>query len=182
MAMYKQFTKQIQVSKNNLLSMFIGSKQFAQYKNLSGNIFKSFSTEVQKPKLNNKTSPPKENTNLKAPEYIPLEQQTPEQKIAAKEKMEAELYYYFGNKHYYTATKLYPAWEAYAKKKRLGYLNSKYLPETNFNMQVKRYRSCHEDIVSLYSKGEVAVSIAGREEHPELNFILDLKKLNNLVK
>ncbi len=176
----------------NLLSSF---NCFKIQNNLVTNIFKSFSAEVQKPKLNNKTSPPIENPKLNnktsppiinpklfIPRYIPIEKQTKKQRIQARAKKRAEKYYYYGNKHFRDPTKLYPVWEAYAKKKRLGYLNSTYLPTKDFNMKVKRYRSCHESILDLTSKGEVAVSIAGREEFPELNFILDLKTLYRLLR
>ncbi len=117
------------------------------------------------------------------PEYIPLEQRTPQQIESIKQLKEKELYWHFGGKQYYNMTKLQAYFEFVAKAKRKAYLNWGYHGNTKMIIPVKRFRKLDENYISLARhKHECVVVINGRENFPELHLVVELHRMQRIYK
>lgn len=95
-----------------------------------------------------------------------------------------EIYYYYGSDRNYYASKKFSKTEFIAKKFRQMYFKAGDFKTHKHIIPVKRLRTKDEGLFKLLEQREIACLLEGREEFPDIDFVLDrnlVKKLDGYV-
>jgi hypothetical protein len=108
-------------------------------------------------------------------EYKPFEKFTIKDMNDRMEDFKKESYYYYGSMKRRAAPKRFNKTEFFAKQLRQMWIRSGDFSLNKHVIEIKRLRKREDTIFGLLKQGEMAAVIEGREEFPEINFVVDKK-------
>ncbi len=86
-----------------------------------------------------------------------------------------ELFYYFGSDSKQYAAKTFAKAEFTAKKLRQSWIRSGDMTTHKHVIPIKRMRTREDGLFKLMKEGDLAGVIEGREEFPDIDFVIDKK-------
>ncbi len=84
-----------------------------------------------------------------------------------------ETYYYYGSEKRMMGTKIFAKTEFLAKKMRQMWIRSGDMTTHKHVIPIKRMRTREDTLFKMMQNGELAGVIEGREEFPDIDFVVD---------